>query len=202
MSLWLSHCLSSLLRSEGSRVRWTRLDRLLCSPSPSLSSLYSLTKRRWQHHCSHESPLCSPRPLRPGVATEWPGCQKRRKTKYGSISVTSPHLLGYKGRINSFSLTCLPPSEQVGLAVGTSECSSRDDVGGWYLSLLHSHTSIYMLALPPSVSLSSGLTSFYWHVMSNPDIVYFNGCNQCLCIAATVGSQILECMCINLKGFQ
>ncbi len=144
----LSH--SSLLSfSEWGKRSRARVDRSHWSPSPSLSSLYSLAKRLWWHHRSHRSPLCSPHPQRPGVATEWSGRQKERKTKFGSVSVTSPHLLGYRGRINSFSLTCLPPCKRVGIAPGASECSI-ESVGGWYLSFFHTHTHIY----------------FTWHISS------------------------------------
>lgn len=98
-----------------------------------------------------------PRPQRPRVATEWPGCQKKRKTKFGSISVTSPRLLGYGGRINSFSLTCLSPCELVGIASGASKCYSDSVWGMTSLSLFHTHTLTRFPEIH-SLSLANHLT--------------------------------------------
>lgn len=98
-------------------------------------------------------------PLRPRVPTEWPGHQKKRKTKFGSISVTSPHLLGNRGRINSFSLTCLPPCTRAGMASGSSKCST-DSVGG-VISLSFTLAHIHVLSDTQALSLS--LTArCYW----------------------------------------
>lgn len=68
------------------------------------------------------------------------GIKRKGKTKFGSISVTSLHLLGYRGRINSFSLTCLPPCKRVGMASGASKCSTDSVWAGADISLFDTHT--------------------------------------------------------------
>lgn len=68
------------------------------------------------------------------------GIKRKGKTKFGSISVTSLHLLGYRGRINSFSLTCLPPCKQVGMASGASKCPTDSVWAEADISPFHTHT--------------------------------------------------------------
>lgn len=48
-----------LSSSEWEKQSWDRVDCSLCSPSPSLSLLYSPIKCHWWHHCSHRSFLCN-----------------------------------------------------------------------------------------------------------------------------------------------
>ena len=70
------------------------------------------------------------------------GIKRKGKTKFGSISVTSHHLLGYRGRINSFSLTCLPPCKWVGMASGACKCSTDSVWAATDISLFHTHTHL------------------------------------------------------------
>lgn len=85
-----------------------------------LSSLSSLSRKKTallpsrppKPHSHSVLPLFSryPRPPNP----LW----NQKKTKLGSISVTSCCLPGHGGGINSFSLTCLLPRKRVALASG------------------------------------------------------------------------------------
>lgn len=60
---------------------------------------------------------------------------QERENKFGSISVTSSGLLGYTQRINSFSLTWLPPCKRVGMASGASKGRTQElSLPYWYVS--------------------------------------------------------------------